>query len=407
MDSLTQIVLGAAVGEIALGKKVGNRAMLFGAIGGTIPDLDILANFVADDMTALAFHRGISHSFFFAFTAPFLFGWLTERFYKSGLYKNRIYKISMFIIWMILLGLIAGAVNFIPYSSSGSFNILVLIISIALFSLSAWYLWTKVYQEDDLEVMNVSWKSWAWLFFWAIFTHPLLDSCTTFGTQLFQPFSDYRVAFNNIAVADPFYTLPFLICLVIARLLTRNTRARKIINWAGIIISSLYLAWTVNNKFKVNQVFERSFAERNITYSRYMTSPVIFSNFLWNGVAEGDSVFYLGMYSTFDKEPRLQEVQVFPKNYHLLEGHENDESIQTLKWFSKDYFVITEKDSILYLNDLRFGVRGKDENNEPVFVFSFLLEEENGVLIAHEKREIPEDAGDEFELLFERTMGLD
>jgi len=38
MDSLTQIVLGAACGEIALGKKIGNKALLFGAIGGTIPD---------------------------------------------------------------------------------------------------------------------------------------------------------------------------------------------------------------------------------------------------------------------------------------------------------------------------------------------------------------------------------
>ena len=38
MDSLTQIVLGAAVGEAVLGKKVGNKAMLWGAIAGTIPD---------------------------------------------------------------------------------------------------------------------------------------------------------------------------------------------------------------------------------------------------------------------------------------------------------------------------------------------------------------------------------
>ena len=37
MDSITQIVLGAACGEIALGKKIGNKAILFGAIGGTIP----------------------------------------------------------------------------------------------------------------------------------------------------------------------------------------------------------------------------------------------------------------------------------------------------------------------------------------------------------------------------------
>ena len=40
MDSLTQIVLGAAVGEAVLGKKVGNKAMLWGAVAGTIPDLE-------------------------------------------------------------------------------------------------------------------------------------------------------------------------------------------------------------------------------------------------------------------------------------------------------------------------------------------------------------------------------
>jgi len=46
MDSLTQIVLGAACGEIALGKKIGNKALLFGAIGGTIPDLDVILGYV-------------------------------------------------------------------------------------------------------------------------------------------------------------------------------------------------------------------------------------------------------------------------------------------------------------------------------------------------------------------------
>jgi len=42
MDSITQIVLGAAVGDAVLGKKIGNRAMVWGAIAGTIPDLDVL-----------------------------------------------------------------------------------------------------------------------------------------------------------------------------------------------------------------------------------------------------------------------------------------------------------------------------------------------------------------------------
>ena len=67
MDSLTQIVLGAACGEAALGKKIGNKALLFGAIGGTIPDLDVFVGgwLYQNEIDAMAFHRGFNalHSF--------------------------------------------------------------------------------------------------------------------------------------------------------------------------------------------------------------------------------------------------------------------------------------------------------------------------------------------------------
>ena len=45
MDSLTQIVLGAAVGEAVLGKKIGNWAIFWGAIAGTVPDLDVFLSY--------------------------------------------------------------------------------------------------------------------------------------------------------------------------------------------------------------------------------------------------------------------------------------------------------------------------------------------------------------------------
>ncbi len=63
MDSFTQIVLGAAVGEAVLGRKVGNKAMLYGAIAGTIPDLDILSSHFTDTVSAI-------------------FGWLVSRYEK-------------------------------------------------------------------------------------------------------------------------------------------------------------------------------------------------------------------------------------------------------------------------------------------------------------------------------------
>ncbi len=88
MDSLTQIVLGAAVGEAVLGKKVGNKAMFYGAIAGTLPDLDVISNYFVDTITALEWHRGITHSLVFSVLAAPFFGWLVARWEKTATAKE-------------------------------------------------------------------------------------------------------------------------------------------------------------------------------------------------------------------------------------------------------------------------------------------------------------------------------
>ena len=47
-------------------------------------------------------------------------------------------------------------------------------------------------------------------------THGLLDSCTSYGTQLLWPFSDVRIAWNTISIIDPLFTIPILILLIIS-----------------------------------------------------------------------------------------------------------------------------------------------------------------------------------------------
>lgn len=84
MDSLTQITLGAAVGEAVAGKKAGKRAPLWGAFFGTLPDLDVLANAVLTEAQGLLFHRGPSHSLLFVVIAAPLFGYLLSRFQREG-----------------------------------------------------------------------------------------------------------------------------------------------------------------------------------------------------------------------------------------------------------------------------------------------------------------------------------
>jgi len=404
MDSLTQITLGAAVGEVVLGKKVGNRAMLYGAIGGTIPDLDIIANFLTDEMTALAMHRGFSHSFLFAATAPVVLGWLTHKLYSSGLYQKQGYKAGAMSFWMIFYALAAFGLYNIPKMVGGEpsniFAMGALVIGLLLFQL----LRTRYY-KPSLEKVDASWKDWGWLYFWSIFTHPLLDCCTAYGTQVFQPFWDYRVAFNTISVVDPIYTLPFIICVVIASRLLRHSPRRRFFNYLGIGLSSAYLLLCTLNKLRIDKVFERSLEKQEIVYERYMTSPTIFNNVLYHCLAEGDTAFYSGLYSIFDEGEGITEMNVYPKRHHLLDGYQNDPSIETLKWFSGGYYnIIDLGGGKLQLNDLRYGALGEKAESEKDFVFRFILEEKNGKIEAHQTREGNADERT-FASLWERMKG--
>ena len=59
-------------------------------------------------------------------------------------------------------------------------------------------------------------------------THGLLDACTSYGTQLFWPFSNERVSWSVVSIVDPLFTLPVLIGISLAayknnRLISRIT----------------------------------------------------------------------------------------------------------------------------------------------------------------------------------------
>ena len=399
MDSLTQITLGAACGELVLGKKIGNRAMLWGAVGGTIPDLDILANGFLTDVEALAFHRGISHSLFFAVTTPFLFAYLTHQFYERGWYQHKGFKWINSIFWLGLLMLL----NFIPVMISGSISTRMVGITTALGLFVLYKLWNN-YLHNPLESITATYKDWTKLFFWSIFTHPLLDAFTAYGTQLFAPFSDYRVAFNTISVADPIYTFPFIAFLVAAMMLHRTKKWRLYLTYMGIIWSSAYLLFTVFNKQQIDTVFENALANQNIQYQRFRTSPTIFNNILWQGVAEADDVYYLGIYSLFDTKPT---VSFYPlnKDHELIEKYKSNKDIQTLKWFSDGYYSIMKlPDGKVQLSDVRYGSIKEGSFEPEDFVFRFIIDPAAKDLNIKEIRG-RENVGNAFAELFDRIKG--
>ncbi|WP_280540823.1 metal-dependent hydrolase [Chromohalobacter sp. 11-W] len=61
MDSLTQACLGAAIGGTVLGRRLGRKAVIAGAVLGTLPDLDVVIDY-GDAVADYTYHRGFSHS---------------------------------------------------------------------------------------------------------------------------------------------------------------------------------------------------------------------------------------------------------------------------------------------------------------------------------------------------------
>ncbi|MCZ2293078.1 MAG: metal-dependent hydrolase [Burkholderiales bacterium] len=73
MDSLTQIALGAAVGVAVMRRRTAVwKAALWGAIGGTLPDLDVFIDH-GDPILNMVLHRAQSHALFWLtlFSLPF------------------------------------------------------------------------------------------------------------------------------------------------------------------------------------------------------------------------------------------------------------------------------------------------------------------------------------------------
>lgn len=380
MDSLTQIVLGAAVGEVVLGRKVGNKAILWGAIAGTIPDLDVLSRSLFDPLRANEIHRGITHSIFFSLVCAPLFARWKKWHQRSFL--------SVFVLLVFLV--------FIQGADTVSDQVMLGIGALATTGLILW----KVRTTDDASVWD-----WTKLFWWTLFTHPLLDIHTSWGTQLFWPLPT-RLAFNNIFVVDPLYTVPFLICVAIAMFHARHDPRRRRFNQLGIMLSTSYLALTLVLKFVAYREIEGSLERQHIRYHSFSTRPTPFNAILWTANVDAGDRYYIGYHSLLDKKPEVDLLPVPVRNGLLGKWAENDKVQRLMRLTDHNYVIRAAGDTLIFC-DLRFGQIG-DPGPDKRFVFSYRLIP-NGDDLRVELIDPPRPTGKQFDELmgelFERVKG--
>lgn len=336
MDSLTHTVLGACVGEAIAGKKIGKRAMLWGAVANNIPDIDVITGLWMNQADSLLAHRGFTHSFMFLILATPVFGWLFRKKHAAAGMTPK--------DWMIIWG-------------SG------------------------------------------------IFIHLLIDALTSYGTGWFEPFSHYRVSFNVLFVADPFYTIALLVsCL--ALLVLRRTNPNRM-KWAksAILISTLYIGYAIFNKIRVDAISKENFQNKSINTIDYFSTPTPLNNFLWYIVGRTESGYMISYYSIFDQTTDL-EFNYYPRQDSLLLPYQDNDEVQKLIRFSAGYYCIDQKSDTVLFSDLRFGQIGGWSAPKSPFVFRYFLNENaNNDLVIQQGR-IDASKGEGIRTLVQRIKGV-
>ena len=286
MDSITQGVLGATIGEAILGKKMGHKAAIAGAIIATLPDLDVLLYLVYDKYDMLSIHRGFSHSICFSLIGALLISYILSH--------------------------------------------------------TKWF--------KDITVFSLLLFSWL-----VLFTHILVDACTSYGTQLLLPFSNQRVGFDSINVVDPIYTLPLLIGLLLSVWVYRSNTNRSRYNQYGLMISSLYLIFTLINKAQVKSAIAQELALQDIEYDALLTMPVGMANIKWYGVAKGqDSIFMLKHSILSGTEKRIEPFSI--NESYLLDIEE--EVADKMRWFAKGFYTVEKENETIRFYNLQVDMRG-------------------------------------------------
>lgn len=315
MDSITQATLGAAVGEAVLGKKLGNRAILWGLLFGTLPDLDVIFSPFLDTARQLEFHRGASHSLLLMVLATFLLAKPLARFWKREKVTPARAGCFIFLVWS---------------------------------------------------------------------THVLLDCFTVYGTSVFWPFSEYRVALNHMFIIDPLYTLPLLVSLVWLAFYRSKKQLRKrarLLKW-GLGLSSAYVLFTVGMKFLISAAFDADLARRGVSYERRMESPTAFNTLLWRSVVDHGDELWVGYRSVFEPPSAPVRWTVYPREKIVLEKFEDQREIETLKWFSRGWWIARPHAKGVWMADMRFGETRTHEakpgmvDSRIMFSWSFLPDAE-------------------------------
>ena len=158
--------------------------------------------------------------------------------------------------------------------------------------------------------------------------------------MLLWPFSDVRIAWNNVAVVDPAFTIPAIALLAIAILKQRRLFALCAFVW---MIS--YLAFGVIQRDRALTAGKEWIAQRGHEAVRVEVKPSFGNLLLWKLVYEHDDTYYVDAIrtgwritiTTGESAPKLD----LTRHFQWLDPQSQQAGdIERFRWFSDDFLAL-------------------------------------------------------------------
>ncbi len=185
-------------------------------------------------------------------------------------------------------------------------------------------------------------------------THGLLDACTSYGTQLFWPFSNERVTWNNISIVDPLFTVPILIFVGIAIKTRKRVFSYFAIGWITFYLSLGFVQYERALSAAIELANSRGHNAERLTLK-----PSFGNIILWKSIYQHEETFYVDAIRTVESSSWCsgESIRIFDYQYHLPnldKESQQKRDIERFRWFSQDYLGFNE--DLNLVTDIRYSM---------------------------------------------------
>jgi inner membrane protein len=195
----------------------------------------------------------------------------------------------------------------------------------------------------------------------ALFTHPLLDVFTSYGTQLFAPFSRRRFALDAVGIIDPAYTLLLGVAVAVGLWRGVGSKAARRAAVVALLLSSTYLVAGLEVNRRAEESARAQLRAEGVVGATVDAYPTVLQLPLRRIVARDGGVVRVGWWSLLAPRP------IAWTRFEVADGPAVRAAKQTweasvLEWFAMGQTAArierTNEGVVVEIDDLRYGLPG-------------------------------------------------